>query len=489
MDFLVTIVRRELRRSADSKALFRRRLVLPIAGGAIIWAGHWYSVARRVTTMGLTLFLTLGFLALIIACLISASVASPAFAKDRENRALGLLLISNVVPWQYVLAHALTYVFHSTVMILSVLPMFILCISLGGVTAGQILQAFAILIATVFLGTSLGLCVSILSPNARHAFSWSFAASLGLFGMLPASVWLLCWHWLPKAQVQWVRDALLPATSPFCAFSLLVQARLPCGGIPYLAGATGLSVVLLIAATIAFPHVAFTSPSVVPGPASGTRFRYRNPVLSKERHVGWIWGWAWYIATIIGCIAVWGYRSGGVEELMLLLSLSSAAVIAVYVLFRCCFVLAGEKDRRTLELLLLSDLSPEEVVFGRLFGGMTAALPWAVTMLAGLAFLGLCEDGVHWSLCLLSFFVVSLFCHAVITLWAALRFNAYVGLAVAAVLFTLSSGIGIAMLRPRLGPEEIAIFLLELLYAAIAWRFIPALLRQVERIGRKSRAR
>ena len=107
-------------------------------------------------TIGKSLFLLIGAVALIEVCIITPALTAGSIAGERERQSYDLLLASLLSPWQIVwgkLAAALSF---ALLLILAIVPMMSLAFLFGGVSLAEVLIALAGLVATALFYASIG---------------------------------------------------------------------------------------------------------------------------------------------------------------------------------------------------------------------------------------------------------------------------------------------------------------------------------------------
>ena len=114
-----------------------------------------------------------------------------------------------------------------------------------------------------------------------------------------------------------------------------------------------------------------------------------------------------------------------------------AAIFAAVILFTCCRTVASEMRNRTLELLVLSELSPEQIVVGPVLRQVKRCAPWLVGLVLALAWSAVSRGDMQSAGNFLTVYTVALCTYAVIALWLTLRTNAYIAMGVVTVLLAL----------------------------------------------------
>lgn len=362
---------------------------------------------------GTVLFHMLAPLQLALSLFLAAMAAASAVAQEKDRRTMVLLLLTNMTNAELVLGKLLASLLHVLTMLLAAVPMFMLLVLLGGVSFGQVGRVFAVTLATVLLAGSLGSTVALWREKTFQALAmtalaivfwlgfWEFVASGGLGGEwlgVNVTTWAAGFspwqaiHAAASSQLE-TDPALGPLGNPVGLF-LLIAAVL----VLALNGAAILRVRAWNTATesrefrredetwnrqsLAADEVADPQAQPVAQPDAPTltarhRVVWDNPILWREMRT-WAYGRRvllvrlvyWVIFALLAGLTV-SMVAGGEP-----LSRVSGAIVLVP-LFLLSMVLinaqavtaiTGERDARALDLLLVSDLSPKEIVFGKLGG-------------------------------------------------------------------------------------------------------------------------
>jgi len=370
---------------------------------------------------GMLVFQVLSPLQLALAAFFSATLAASAVAQEKDRQTLVLLLLTRLANSELVLGKLLASVLNVLVMLAAALPVFMLTALLGGVSFGQIARVFAVTLATVLACGSLGSILALWREKTFQALAmtvlilvlwlaaWEFVAS-GAFGR----------GWLGVSSATWAEGfspwrAILAATRPFAHGD---PALGPLGTSVHLFLLVAVAVSVLLNG-VAVAMVRVWNPSrearpmhreedprrqegvgdadrdasaaaqqtgaageplaatAAPARRPATREVWDNPVLWRE-----IKTWAYgrkvlviklaYLAlfALAAATLVWMIQTGraaefghGAVALVPLLLLSFVLVNA-----QAVTSLTSERDGKALDLLLVTDLTPKEVVFGKLGG-------------------------------------------------------------------------------------------------------------------------
>ena len=98
------------------------------------------------------------------------------------------------------------------------LPVLALPLMMGGVTVGEFWRVVLVLVATLFLSLSVGMCISAAVRDARQAMAGALLGLVVMAGLPPALRWLgyVLFHIWPSGMVVW--------PSPVCAFVAALDA-------------------------------------------------------------------------------------------------------------------------------------------------------------------------------------------------------------------------------------------------------------------------
>lgn len=358
---------------------------------------------------GAAAFQILAPLQLAVAVPFSALLVASAVALEKDRKTLDLLLLTSLSNADLVLGKLLAGMLSVIVVVVATLPLLTIIALLGGVSTSQIIRVQAVTLASALAAGSLGSTVALWREKTFQALamtalilvlwllSWEIVTAVGAdavwFG-LPVKSWVIAmspWQAVQAAArpVFASTEAVIPRFDPVVLFlitsfveslalNLVSITRLRAWNprqdiVPQLEGegeheSNGGQV-----SAVDRPAVAIHS-------AGGkTRSVWDNPILWRE-----IKTWAYgkrilvirlaYLAVFIACAAVLisqastkGRTEAAVpaaaEPIVTLLILGLILLNALAVTS-----LTSERDSRALDLLLVTDLSPKEIVLGKLGG-------------------------------------------------------------------------------------------------------------------------
>ena len=155
-----TLMSRELLVRPRRRWFYRRRLAVPMVGGLVLLVyGTLISPFSSVpsSAVGLSIFMLFSRLMMIGAIFLPPLIAAEAVAEERRNRTLPILWLTDLGARDLLLGKLLSSLFAAVVAVFSLLPLLLFSISLGGISAVQVLTQAGVILATIFLGSGVGL--------------------------------------------------------------------------------------------------------------------------------------------------------------------------------------------------------------------------------------------------------------------------------------------------------------------------------------------
>ena len=411
-----------------NRAVYVAALFVLMCTAWLVLAGT--QVIRNVGDMarfGSILFQIVAPLQLSLMLFFSAVLAASAVAQEKDKKTLLLLLLTRLTNSELVLGKLLASLLNMLVMLAAALPLFMLCLLFGGVSPIQVARVYAVTVATVLAAGSLGSTLALwrektfqtLALTVVLVVAWLAACEAIHAGLLGASAMGIdCETWAAigspvRAIVAAARPSLAsdPTLGMFgTSVNLFVLAALTIGGLlnliairfvrvwnpsseirPTQAESQGVGSIWGVeydlaqeaAETARGGHIdARAEPVDRMSPAA--RPVWDNPVLWREIRT-WAYGRkiilirvAYLLLLVMAMGGMYwsitaetpaGVRSSSTVipattwplalfSLVSLVIISALAVTSV----------TGERDGRALDLLLVTDLTPGEFIFGKLIG-------------------------------------------------------------------------------------------------------------------------
>ncbi len=379
---------------------------------------------------GMSLFQLLAPLQLAVASFFSALLAASAVAQEKDRQTLILLLLTKLTNSELVLGKLLASLLHVLMLLATSLPVFMLALLFGGVSFSQIGRVYAVTLAAVLVCGSLGSTLALWREKTYQSLaSTMLVLVLWLAGgrMLATGFFGAAWAAIPCdlwAAMLSPWEAVVEATRPYVdANPLLGMLGTPVHG--FLVVSIGLAVLLN---GVAIAMVRYWNPSrqahlfrredetwrrasiwgaeydlareakqsadsaanqLAPAgaaPAGGeararreskSRPVWDNPVIWREMCT-WAYGRK-MLAIRLAYLLLFGLAAGSLWWLASsgqpITRAAAATVLAPLFLMSLVLInaqavtsLTSERDARALDLLLVSDLTPKEIVYGKLGG-------------------------------------------------------------------------------------------------------------------------
>ncbi len=406
---IVTVPRRA--RLYIARAAYVSALLVLMSTAWLLLAGT--QIVRNLSDMarfGAMLFQILAPLQLALAVFFSALLAASGVAQEKDRRTLVLLLLTRLTNSELTLGKLLASLLNVLVLLAASLPLFMLSALFGGVSFEQIARVFAVTLVTAIAAGSLG---STLALWREKTFQTLALTVLALVFWLAAGEALasgaLGLTWAGVSTQVWAAgfspwQAVLEATRP------LVEAQHP---LPYVGNAVNVFVLFAVALSVVLNATAILlvrvwnpsreiranttgmeEPETIWGlteeaaarkavarnvhSAGGkTRHPWDNPILWREIAT-WAYGRrvlairvAYLVLAGLAAVALDGLLRGdqspGVASAALIL-VPLFVLSLVLVNAQAVTALTTERDVHALDLLLVTDLTAKEFVFGKLGG-------------------------------------------------------------------------------------------------------------------------
>lgn len=347
---------------------------------------------------GAMLFQILAPLQLAVAIFFSALFTASSVSQEKDRKTLILLLMTELSNFELVVGKLFASLLTVIVLILAAFPVFMSLLLVGGVNVSQIMGAFAVTVASAVAAGSLGSTIALWREKTFQALAITALAIVALFAVCEVLVYLGEGHLFGGVELALWAKTLSPWRSVLLATSP-ASLQLNLWGFGFRPEFAFLFGCLVFAVLINFWAIlrvrlwnpsrnirqkdlatSTTAASSVPeseSPAVGGQplMAYRHvgsyPVLWREVQT-WAYGKR-VLAVRFGYLllaffALWGayalVDSGNVSIVMLPFFLISMFLVNS----QAVTAISTERDMKTLDLLLVTDLTPREFIFGKLFG-------------------------------------------------------------------------------------------------------------------------
>jgi ABC-type transport system involved in multi-copper enzyme maturation permease subunit len=363
-----------------------------------------------IARFGAMLFQILAPLQLGLAIFFSSLLAAAGVAQEKDRRTLVLLLLTNLTNSELVLGKLLASLLNVLVLLAAALPLFMLAALLGGVSFAQIARVFAVTLATVVVAGSIGSLVALWREKTFQTLALTALVLVFWLGAGEAVAWgAFGSAWLGASADVWAAafspwQAIIVATRP------LIEAQ---DALPYFGHAINLFLLFACALTVivnvtAILLVRVWNPSrevrsagrhaeeaesiwglteesaaikgqvtrSVHAAAGDVRPVWDNPVLWREVRT-WAYGRRVLIVrlaylSLVGAALFALHRMIATDSL----TMAAGALVLVPLLVLSLVLvnaqavtsLTSERDVKAIDLLLVTDLTAKEFVFGKLGG-------------------------------------------------------------------------------------------------------------------------
>ena len=402
-------------------------LVLTVTAWQLLIGSQQIENVGDLAWFGATTFHILAPLQLAVAMPFSALLVASAVALEKDRKTIDLLLMTNLSNAELVLGKLLAGLLIVVVVVVAAWPLLVIMSLLGGVSAGQIFRVQAVTLASALMAGSLGSTIALWREKTFQALAmtalvlvlwlvgWEIVAAAGsgrLWSGIPAESWAVAmspWQAVQAASRPLFADTASshPWTEPVYLF--LITAI----GITALLNAVAIARVRVWnpaqemqsraieqLGQLARADAVVDRPAVAVHRAGGkVRPVWDNPILWREVRT-WAYGkriliirlayWLVFAACAVTLVATTAQSTGRSPDAIPAAAKPLVTLLVVgLILLNALAVtsLTSERDSRALDLLLVTDLSPKEIVFGKLGGAFYNAKEMIVLPIALCAYL------------------------------------------------------------------------------------------------------
>ncbi len=385
---------------------FSRSLYVAALFGLVVtaWLILMVDGLDDLARFGAAAFSLLAPLQMTMAMMFSALLTAAAVAQEKDRRTLDLLLMTNLSNSELVLGKLLASMLGVLVLIAASLPLFMLLTLLGGISFGQIARTMAVTVSVAAVAGSLGSMIGLWREKTFQ--SLALTALILVFWILlgeAVASGQMGTEWDGISTVHWAA-AISPLRAIFAAmhpFPPATDIMFWCGGPANLFLILSTSAAVLINLwAIARVRIWNPTQAVIlrrdssdSSEADGatndltsedhqSKVVWDNPILWREIRT-WAYGKKIIVVrlaylVIFGiCAATMfmalGNSDAGIHSTELIPAAAKPLVpltVLGLVLVNALAVtsLTNERDLRALDLLLVTDLTPKEIIYGKLGG-------------------------------------------------------------------------------------------------------------------------
>ncbi|MBL9138459.1 MAG: hypothetical protein JNK85_21500 [Verrucomicrobiales bacterium] len=195
------VAERELRVASRRRGTYWVRF--GAAAGAITSAaiGFMAMMRERPSEQGQVLFIALSILGFVYALLSGVLTTSDCVSEEKREGTLGLLFLTDLRGYDVVAGKMAASAVRAVLGMMSIIPVIAVPVMMGGVSGQAVWDMALVLFNTLFLSLSMGVLVSVLSRDARHAVGGTLAALLLVLVLVPVLRWFLLEYVLPSVPV------------------------------------------------------------------------------------------------------------------------------------------------------------------------------------------------------------------------------------------------------------------------------------------------
>lgn len=332
----------------------------------------------------------------VLASLMAPSFASGAIAGEKERRTFEMLLAAPLTPEAIIWGKGIASLAHLLLLVFTSLPIVVLCLPLGGVSLYEVLAAYFAMLSGVVVFGMISLACSAAFRRTSASLVVSYLVILPLAALAIGIWWLLQDQGELRLRLIFT---VLPAIT-IAAICLLFYGTAGRLHQPPDVGSEGKEVVDeeeenrravgLVIDRHRFPDRLFAPPRRNDLMADGT-----NPVYDKELHSE-IFAQGTLMLRLVIQISM--LLAIPMMSWTLFYSPELSYLYVGYVLLFACLVgpvfsagsLSSERERQTLDLLLTTNITPWQILSGKLISGLrvstvlTAFLTWPLVIATAL---------------------------------------------------------------------------------------------------------
>ena len=367
---------------------------------------------------GTLMFRILVPLQLVVGLFFGAMLSASAVSQEKDRKTLILLLLTNLSNSELVLGKLLASLLNVFILLASAIPLFMAMVLLGGVSFGQVGLAMLVTLAGVMVAGGLGSTIALWREKTFQALAMT---------VMILVLWIALWEVVSAGLMgrAWLGISCESWAILFSPWRAAIETTFPAGETVSFLGMTAspvwfflifslLEFILINGLAIALvrvwnpsreaqpisleesPETAFETDwnladkkaraeEIEKQRAEGkfarveakTRAVWDNPIIWREIRT-WAYGrkilvirFIYLVLAALAAVAVWwmlrdGATFGRTEGALALIPLFLLSLFLINA--QAVTSLTSERDTKALDLLLVTDLTPKEIVFGKLGG-------------------------------------------------------------------------------------------------------------------------
>jgi ABC-type transport system involved in multi-copper enzyme maturation permease subunit len=409
------IAERELRVASRRRGTYWIRFAA--AAGAISAAavGFLAMMRERPAEQGQVLFIALAILGFVYALLSGVLTTSDCVSEEKREGTLGLLFLTDLRGHDVVAGKLTASSVRAVLGLMSILPIIAVPVMMGGVSGEAIWSTALALFNTLFLSLALGVLVSALTRDARHAVGGTLAALMTILILVPLLRWLLLEYVLPASSAPTGRPLgrlgwmLLTNPAVLLASGIERLLRGPAASAQVfwisLAVQHVMAWACVLAACVILPRSWQVGSESTGGGAGSASSKAEDPgarrarasildahpfawMVLRERRTVWF---TWLGLAVIVGVWFWGYWEMKDEWVHAAMGIITSFMAAFWLKLRlasvACRHLHEHRRAGALELVLSTPLQPRAILQGHLAGLRQQFLAPAIAVAMGAALL------------------------------------------------------------------------------------------------------
>jgi ABC-type transport system involved in multi-copper enzyme maturation permease subunit len=354
---------------------------------------------------------------LAMMCLLAPVFTAAAITQERDAQTFNILLATPLTNSQIVFGSLISRLYFVIMLLVAGLPIFFMTMVYGGVTGRQVLESFALSGSTAILTGALAIFVAMVRVGTRRTiFSFYLTIALYLLAVYLLGRWGRTWVEASPANIGGQQMSWLTPLHPFLALdvalnivypppysdltghSTIIRYALAYPSAVYVTWTTALAFILTVFSVLFVRRGAKTGEATLlntiierlTGRVSGERTRppknvWANPVAWREAKgrssSGGPLRWGLILGGLTASVLVFFYHVGGdlkadsVREWLVGLMVVQFALALIIATNTAATSMTKEKESKTMDLLLVTPVTSKYILWGKLRGLVSFALP------------------------------------------------------------------------------------------------------------------
>ena len=369
---------------------------------------------------------------LALMCFLAPVFTASAITQERDAQTFNILLSTPLTSAQIVFGSLVSRLYFVIMLLAAGLPIFLMTMVYGGVTASQIAQSFALSGSTAVLTGALAIFIAMTSFGTRRTIlSFYLCIGLYLFSIYILGQWDDTWVEASQANIAGRKMSWLTPLHPFLALdvalnrvyappegrladhSAMIRYALAYPAVAYVLWTTAMALILTVLSIFFVRRGAklgertiFTAiaerlhrPMAVGQSTRRLRTVWTNPVAWREAKTraagGGALRWAIIAGGLFAYLVLFAYHATGafsaaeVAEWLAALTIIQFALVLIIATNTAATSITKERESLTLDLLMTTPLTSKYILWGKLRGLISFAAPLLAGPIAMLMLFGL----------------------------------------------------------------------------------------------------